>query len=97
MRIRFKELKDGYFESTQKFSHPTNGAVYKVLINKVKGEYSIINVDLDFPEATGIRIKYIALLRGVRSALRKLGVELKKDKRKLRVSPTKSPDAVLRT
>lgn len=84
MRIKFRQVKDSIYESYHTYKHPTNGAEYKVVLDRAAHSYQIVNVHIDFPEAVATKINHSTLLRSLKSDFAKLGVFLEKDVRKKR-------------
>lgn len=85
-RIRYRKTREPQLlESVQRFSHPTNGARYKVLLNMKESQWMVVDDKSDLVAASGLRAKHHKMKIDARDALKKLGIELKVDERVKRV------------
>lgn len=92
-RIRYRKVNDRELVSIQEYSHATNGAVYKVYIEKnvvadmlsetkfYTNRYQVIETGSELVAASGANVKLPALQKEIRTALEKLGIELSRGSR----------------
>lgn len=88
IRIRYaKTAQEHLLLSTKKFSHPTNGAVYKVFINTQELSYTIIEAGSNLKVAEGRASVMHRVKKAAKEAIEKLGIVFVEEKRD-RVSVT---------
>jgi len=82
VRIRYKPTSEqGVLQSAKLFSHPTNGAKFKVMLNLNSMEYVIVDSMADVVAASGEARTSALLKLSARNALSQLGVPLPKEER----------------
>jgi hypothetical protein len=89
MSFRIKYRSNGQpnqLESIRRFTHATNGARYKVLLNTETKSFSIVDDVVDVVVKDGVANDHQKLLIAVKTALVQLGVELPKEERVKRAS-----------
>lgn len=79
-RIRYRRVNETTLESTQTFTHPTNGAQYVVRLDSAN--WSVVDPNTDLVASSGslTPVKH-QNLKLVKSALRDLGVILHTERR----------------
>jgi len=87
-RVRYKKMSDSLLESVRVFSHPTNGAQYKVLINKAEDQWLVVDAETEIVAASGRNTNVNKLQLAAREALVNLGVTLHTEKRRERTKKT---------
>lgn len=86
-RIRYRKTSEpNVVESVKKFSHPTNGARYKVRINQANLEYSIIEDTADVLVQNGRAVNLHQVKIKAKNALVNLGIEFSERETRARSS-----------
>jgi hypothetical protein len=80
-RIRYKKLSETIMESVRVFSHPTNGAQYKIRLNMSEPMWYVLDANTEIVAASGRNLNKNKAQLEVRNALRELGVEISTEKR----------------
>ncbi len=83
-RIRYRKVSEFKLESVRSFSHPCNGATYKVHINTTEPLWEIVETGCDIVAASGRNVKLPDAQLEIRAALKMLGIVLNTENRKER-------------
>ncbi len=83
-RIRYRKVSEFKLESVRSFSHPSNGATYKVLIDTTEPLWEIVETGCDIVAASGRNAKLPDAQLEIRAALGALEIVLSTEKRKER-------------
>lgn len=92
-RIRYQKAgAEGALRSVRRFTHPTNGASYRVLLNLKEHQWMIIDDVSEIVAASGLRVHLHKMKVDVRDALDKLGIDIEVESRAKRL-PKKTSSA----
>lgn len=83
-RIRYRKFKEEsphLRESVARFSHPTNGARYKIELDLLEHRWQVLDVASGLIAASGLRVHQHKMKIDARTALEALGVVLEIDER----------------
>lgn len=81
-RIRYQKAgADGALRSVRRFTHPTNGASYRILLNLKEHRWMIVDDVSEIIAASGLRVHLHKLKMDVRDALEQLGIVLEVEAR----------------
>jgi hypothetical protein len=85
-RIRYSKLSDSRLQSVKTFSHPTNGARYKVVLDLAANQWLVIEDTTSLLAASGHNNTLHNLKLDAKNALVELGVPFSKESRKKEVT-----------
>lgn len=75
-RIRYTKVAESVYEANHPFSHPSNGAKYRVRINLIEPMWRVFDDVTELVALSGIQKNFNKAKLEVREALRSLGIEV---------------------
>jgi tRNA C32,U32 (ribose-2'-O)-methylase TrmJ len=86
-RIRYRKTREvGLLESVRRFTHPTNGSRYRVMLNMNEHQWLVVDDVSDLVAASGYRVHPHKMKMDAKAALEKLGIVLPLEDRVKRVN-----------
>lgn len=82
-RIRYEatNIEKTQWKSVKAYQHPTNGARFRILVDKIESKWTILDEVGERVASTGHKTHEVKLLKDAREGLEQLGVTLHTEKR----------------